>query len=95
MGKLKSEQPPPRIPVTEGWESGRIRQFGILVYSQGTASSNLAPSATYACARWGASGPLRSSTRSCGAERCSEGVGGRVRPRESGDEGRALCGACQ
>ena len=46
MWKLTSEQSPSRIPVTEGWESGRIRQFGILVYSQGTASSNLAPSAT-------------------------------------------------
>ena len=56
---LKFDPLPPRIPGDlEGWESGRIRQFGELVYPRGTASSNLAPSATHACARWGASGPL-------------------------------------
>ena len=43
--------------LTEGLESGRIRQFGELVYPRGTAGSNPAPSAN-ACARWGASGPL-------------------------------------
>jgi hypothetical protein len=79
-------------PSRRGWravESASLENWCTLVVPR----VQIPPPPPHACARWGASGPLRSKTRSRGAERCSEGVGGRVRPRESGDEGRALYGA--